>query len=83
MGDPVYDDRIESAIAGRLSMKDLGIEERVVMNARLNATIEAAVEAADFRSDLAAAGQTTVGLDELGRLVEHRPDGSYSVIGRV
>lgn len=68
--------RVEAALAGRLPMTELSGEEKVVMNAEITAAIEERLEATDFGAELAAEGVTTVALDEEGRLVEYRPDGS-------
>lgn len=57
-------------------MTELSGEEKVVMNAEITAEIEERLEATDFGAELAAEGVTTVALDEEGRLVEYRPDGS-------
>jgi hypothetical protein len=78
-----FSSRVESAIAGTLAMKDLTEAERADMNARLDATIQAAVAATDFGAALAAAGMTTVSLEEHGRMVERRPNGRISIVGHI
>ncbi|MCW2747515.1 MAG: hypothetical protein JWP10_657 [Nocardioidaceae bacterium] len=72
--------RVESALAGRLPMHELSEQESTVVNAEIAAAIEENVLASHLGSELAAEGITTVALDEEGRLVEYRPDGSSSVI---
>lgn len=67
--------RVEAAIAGRLSMSDLSVEEGVVFNAEITAGIEERLAGLNFRELLNAHGVTTVSLDESGELIEHRPDG--------
>ncbi len=73
-------DRVTAAMEGDLPLKDLTSEELSVVNARLDANIASAVVAARFGPSLNAAGFNTVSLDERGRMVEHRPDGSSAVI---
>jgi hypothetical protein len=62
--------RVEAAPAGNLSMPDLTVEEGVVL-ARVN-----------FGQILAERGNTTVTLDDAGRIFEYRPDGTSSVVAR-
>lgn len=80
MMDAASGGRVESAIAGKTPLQYLTTEERAVVNSRLNATIAAAVAATDFGEELRREGITTVALDEAGRIVEHRPDGTTAVI---
>lgn len=49
-------------------------------NAELDAKIVAAAEAANFGAELTARGLATVALDDEGRLVEYRPDGSSNFL---
>jgi predicted alpha/beta-hydrolase family hydrolase len=68
--------RVEAALSGRLPMQELSAEESVVFNAEVAVTIEENLAAGHYGRRLAAAGVTTVALDEDGHLVEHRPDGT-------
>ena len=72
--------RVETALAGRRSWAELSEQEAVVVNAEIAATIEEHVVAANFGNDFAAEGVTTVALDEDGRLVEYRPDGTTAIL---
>lgn len=72
--------RVETALAGRLSWAELSEQEAAVVNAEIAATIEEHVVAANFGNDFAAEGVTTVALDEDGRLVEYRPDGTTAIL---
>lgn len=72
--------RVESALAGILPMRELSAHENTVVNAEIAAAIEENVVSTHLGDELAAEGVTTVALDEQGRLVEYRPDGSSSVI---
>jgi hypothetical protein len=75
--------RIEAALSGSLPMRDLSADERVVLNAEIEAAIQEKLQSTHFGSTLRARGVTTVALGENGDLVEHRPDGSTSVIDHV
>jgi hypothetical protein len=75
--------RIEAALSGSLPMRDLSADERVVLNAEIEAAIQEKLQSTHFGSTLRARGVTTVALGENGDLVEHRPDGSISVIDHV
>jgi hypothetical protein len=72
--------RVEAALAGRLPLDHLTREESIVVNAEITAAIEENVAATHYGQTLAAAGLTTVALDDHGRLVEHHPDGSTTVL---
>ena len=74
--------RVEAALAGRHSMTDLTVEEGVVFNAEIAAGIEEDLARGDFGQILAERGITTVALDDAGRIVEYRPDGTSSVVAR-
>ncbi len=73
--------RIEQALRGELSLSDLDRTERTVANAEIDATIQQRAQVTSFGAVAWARGITTVALDDDGNLVEHRPDGSESVIG--
>jgi hypothetical protein len=72
--------RVEAALAGEQSLAGLSNEQSVVFNAEVTARIEENLAERCYGSLLAAAGITTVALDDQGRLVEHRPDGSTAVL---
>jgi len=72
--------RVEAALAGQLSLRDLSDSERVVVNGEIAAAIEQNLAVVHVGNELAAEGITTVALDEDGRLVEHHPDGSTSTV---
>jgi hypothetical protein len=72
--------RVEAALAGDLPLSALSAEEGVVFNAEISAAIEENLAGAQYGRVLAARGVTTVALDEDGRMVEHRPDGTATVL---
>jgi hypothetical protein len=49
-------------------------------NDAIGAAIADAIERANFGLDLKRQGVTTVAIDEGGRLVEHRPDGTTTLL---
>ena len=69
--------RIEAVLAGTLPMSALRPDERDVVNAELDATITSRAQSTPLGK---AAGGTTVALDEEGRLVEYRPDGTSALL---
>ena len=72
--------RVEAALAGRLSMGDLTVEEGVVFNAEISAAIEEKLAHTHYGDELAARGITTVALNESGDIVEYQPDGTTAVL---
>lgn len=72
--------KVEAALAGGLEVSELSAEEGVVFNAEISAAIEESLAGTDYGALLAARGITTVALDESGQIIEHRPDGSSSVL---
>ncbi len=72
--------RVEAALAGELALSELDESERLVANAELDVAIQLRAGVASFGARLAAEGVTTVALADDGTLVEHRPDGSVTVI---
>ncbi|CAJ1493005.1 hypothetical protein MU0083_000066 [[Mycobacterium] kokjensenii] len=72
--------RVEAALAGELNTEALSAEEGVVFNAEITAAIEESLVHTDYGDRLAAGGITTVALDDDGRIVECRPDGSSQAI---
>ena len=69
--------RIEAVLAGTLPMSVLRPDEREVVNAELDAAITSRAQATPLGK---AAGGTTVALDDDGRLVEYRPDGTSALL---
>jgi hypothetical protein len=51
-----------------------------IENAAIDARIAARLETLDVGAELRAEGMTTVYMDAEGRLVEHRPDGTTTVL---
>lgn len=72
--------KVEAALAGVVELSELNTEEGAVFNAEIGAAIEESLTRTDYGALLAARGITTVALDEAGQIVEHRPDGSSSVL---
>ena len=72
--------KVEAALAGGVELSELTADEGVVFNAEISAAIEESLAGTDYGALLAARGITTVALDESGQLIEHRPDGSASVL---
>lgn len=72
--------RVESALGGSLSERELSADERVVFNAEVDAAISETVRAVRFGQVLAARGVTTVALDDEGRLTRYHPDGTTSLL---
>jgi dihydroxyacetone kinase len=72
--------RVEAALAGEADLGSLTHEEGVVFNAEISAAIEEQLAATDYGDLLAARGVTTVALDDAGRIVQYRPDGTSVVL---
>jgi hypothetical protein len=72
--------RVEAALAGTLELGELTENERLVANAELDVAVQSRADATSFGARLAAEGVTTVALADDGTLVEHRPDGSRTVV---
>jgi len=72
--------RVEAALSGEFALGELDESERLVANAELDVAIQMRAGATSFGEHLAAEGMLTVALADDGTLVEHRPDGSVSVI---
>jgi hypothetical protein len=72
--------RVEAALAGDLDMRELSVEEGVVVNAEIAAAIEENLAQSNYGELLAARGVTTVALNEAGEIVEHHPDGRSVVL---
>jgi ParD-like antitoxin of type II bacterial toxin-antitoxin system len=72
--------RVEAALAGEADLNTLSTEEGVVFNAEIAAAIEEQLAGSHYGDRLAAQGVTTVALDNAGRLVEYRPDGTSAIL---
>ena len=72
--------RVEAALAGRMPLSALGVEEGVVFNAEVGVAIEEQLNGIDYGAMLAAQGVTTVALDDTGAIVEYRPDGTTTTL---
>jgi hypothetical protein len=72
--------RIERALAGEVPLAALEEEERAVANAELDVDIAGSAARTSYVDQLAREGVTTVVLDEAGRFVERRPDGTTTVL---
>lgn len=72
--------RVEAALDGRVALGELTAEEGVVFNAEVASALEESLAGGDHASDRAAQGLATVSLDDEGRVVKHRPDGSQTVL---
>lgn len=72
--------KVEAALAGDTSLRDLTAEEGVVFNAEISAAIEENLARANYGKTLAARGITTVAIDDDGEVVQYRPDGSTTVL---
>lgn len=73
--------RVQAALSGRLSLKELSADERTVVHTEVSARVEERLNETDHGAELAAEGVTTVALDDAGRLVEHLPDGTTRILG--
>jgi hypothetical protein len=72
--------KVEAALSGELPLGELDAAEGAVFNAEITAALEESLAGSDYGAVLAARGVTTVALDEDGRLVQYRPDGTSTVL---
>ncbi|MEB3050276.1 ParD-like family protein [Mycolicibacter sp. MYC123] len=72
--------RVEAALAGHLDTAALTADEGVVYNAEISAAIEENLAQTNYGNLLAERGITTVALDDEGRIVEYRPDGTSVIV---
>jgi hypothetical protein len=72
--------RVEAALAGDMQLRELTVEEGVVFNAEIAAAIQENLAESNYGELLAHRGITTVALNEAGKIVEYRPDGSSVVL---
>ncbi|MBD0863656.1 hypothetical protein IA539_21000 [Gordonia sp. zg691] len=74
--------RVEAALAGGLPGESLTPEETVVYDAEIDAQLEARLADDDHVVRRASEGFSSVVVDDAGRLVEYRPDGTSVVLGQ-
>ncbi|MGU3432309.1 TA system antitoxin ParD family protein [Actinomycetes bacterium M1A6_2h] len=74
--------RVEAALGGNLDTTDLTVEEGIVFNAEVSAAVDESLADTHYGNLLAAQNITTVALDDRGNIVEHRPDGTASIVER-
>lgn len=72
--------RIERALTGEVPLASLDEEERAVANVELDVNIAGAAQSTSYADQLAREGVTTVVIDDAGRFVERRPDGTTTVL---
>lgn len=72
--------RVHEALAGTREPEDLTAAEGRLFDAEIDARLGDGLARTDYAEVLAARGVTTVVLDDEGRLVEQRPDGSRRVL---
>ncbi|BBZ52167.1 hypothetical protein MHEI_38840 [Mycobacterium heidelbergense] len=69
-----------AALAGDGELRGLSAEEGVVFNAEIAAAIQENLVESNYGEQLAKRGLTTVALNEVGEIVEYRPDSSSAVL---
>ena len=72
--------RVHEALAGTRELSELTAAEGRLFDAEIDARLADGLARTDYAEVLAARGVTTVVLDDEGRLVEQRPDGSRRVL---
>ncbi|MGU3583498.1 TA system antitoxin ParD family protein [Rhodococcus sp. C26F] len=72
--------RVHEALAGTREVSELTAAEGRLFDAEIDARLADGLARTDYAEILAARGVTTVVLDDEGRLVEQRPDGSRRVL---
>lgn len=72
--------RVEAALAGDRAITELTVEEGVVFNAEVSAALQESLARTHYGQTLGAAGITTVALNDVGDIVEYRPDGASVVL---
>ncbi|WP_213930779.1 ParD-like family protein [Rhodococcus sp. B50] len=72
--------RVHEALAGTRELDDLTAAEGRLFDAEIDARLADGLAGTEYAGVLAARGVTTVVLDDEGRLVEQRPDGSRRVL---
>lgn len=71
---------VQDALAGTVPTTDLTADEGRAFNAQVRARVSESLGKANYRQELTERGVTTVSLDEDGRIVEYRPDGTTHVL---
>jgi hypothetical protein len=71
---------VHEALAGTRELSELTAAEGRLFDAEIDARLADGLARTDYAEILAARGVTTVVLDDEGRLVEQRPDGSRRVL---
>lgn len=72
--------RVEAALSGELASAALSAEEGVVYDAEIDALLAERLSGDDHVARRTSEGHASVALDETGRLVEYRPDGTTVVL---
>lgn len=72
--------RVESALSGNRPTTDLTEPEGRAFNAAIRARVGEHLASADYRETLKERGITTVALDDDGRIIEYRPDGTTRIV---
>ena len=72
--------RVEAVLAGVLPSASLSSEESVVYDAEIDAQIEERLVGDDHVARRTSEGHASVALDEAGRMVEYRPDGTTVIL---
>lgn len=73
--------RVEAALACELPGESLTPEEEIVFDSEIDAQLEARLATDDHVHRRASDGFSSVIVDDEGRLVEYRPDGTYTFLG--
>ncbi|OHT78135.1 hypothetical protein BKG69_15935 [Mycobacteroides chelonae] len=71
--DTVSRRKVEAALAGQLSMRELTPEEGVVFNAEIEVELQRRIAATNVQDELRAEGIRVVVLNEAGEIVEYPP----------
>ncbi|MDL9946489.1 hypothetical protein QSJ19_12975 [Gordonia sp. ABSL11-1] len=72
--------RIEAAVNGDRPTTDLTEPEGRAFDATIRARVGEHLATADYRETLKERGITTVALDDDGRMIEYRPDGTTRIV---
>lgn len=72
--------RVESALTGRLPLRELSAKEGVVFNAEISAALEESLATGHHVADRAAHGKASIVLDKQGRVSKYLPDGTHVVL---
>ncbi|SKO14674.1 TA system antitoxin ParD family protein [Mycobacteroides abscessus] len=71
--DSVSRRRVEAALAGRLSLQDLSVEEGVVFNAEVEVELDRRIASTSVQDELRAEGVRVAVLNKDGEIVEYPP----------